>query len=215
MDRSTVVVPLLNHYKYGLLRRRLIQTVLGGPRIRRVPWYIHVIQIGLLLVPLALSIPFIVIDGLRLWNQYLIALLYGITMALFDLVQGVIVALIRWRHQRNNFEVVEIDDEEDSVEISSCLGAETVEFIFSRKRLISIVFGWFTMCTAHYSLSVRAPPEAAFYRPTDPLELKFLYRSFYIVLLGCIYIPLRYNEMNESVSVVLCGFIFSDCMYLQ
>ena len=175
---SSLVPPLLNHYKYALLRRRLIQTVLGGPRIRLVPWYIHVIQIVLLLV--------------------------------------------------HDVEITEFDDEEDTVEINSCLGAKTIDYIFSRKRLISIffhaavsvalsfvcfylllpsvmrdslptagvvavsVFGWFTLCTAHYSLSVRAPPETAFYRPTDPLELKFLYRPFYVILLGCVYIPLRY-----------------------
>ncbi len=228
MDRSTVVVPLLNHYKYGLLRRRLIQTFLGGPRIRKVPWYIHVIQIGLLLLPLGLSIPFIILDGLRVWNnQYLLALVYGITMGVFDLVQGVVVAAVRWRHHVNNSEITEFDDEEDSVEIFSCLGVETVDFIFSCKRVVGVVahpvvsvalgfvgfylllpsvmqdalptagvvavslFGWFALCTAHYSLSVRAPPETAFYRPTDPLGLKFLYRPFYIVLLGCIYIPLR------------------------
>ena len=227
MDSPSLVVPLLNHYKYGLLRRRLIQTVLGGPRIRKVPWYIHIIQIGLWVVPLVFSIPFIVVDGLRVWtDQFLLALVYGITVGLFDLVLGVVVVLVRRRHRLNNIEITEFDDEEDSVEIFSCLGAETVDFIFSRKRVISVLlhpvvsvafsfvgfyllvpsvmqhslptgavvvvslFGWYLQCTAHYSLAVRAPPETALYRPTDPLELKFLYRPIYVILLGCIYIPL-------------------------
>lgn len=178
--------------------------------------------------PLALSIPFIILDGLRLWNQYFLALVYGCTVGVFVLVEGLVVALLRWRWQQYAGESIEYDDELDEVVIFSCLGLETIDFVFSCKRLFSVILhpfvsgalcfagffilqpsilqeslpttglvvvsllGWFTICIAHYSLSVRAPPETAVYRPVDPLELKFVNRPFHLLLIGSIFIALRY-----------------------
>ena len=179
------------------------------------------------MLPLALSVPFIVLDALRLWNQYFLALVYGCTMWLVVLVKGTAVTLLRWHWQQEGVST-EYDDESDDVIIPSCCGLETVDFIFSRKRLFSVIFhpivagvlcfagnfvllptvlleslpiagvvvvsliGWFSVCVAQYSLAVRAPPETAVYRPVDPLELKFLNRPFHVVLLGCVFITIRY-----------------------
>lgn len=222
-----VVVPLLNSYKHGLLRRRLFQTILGGVRIRKVPWHIYLIQAGLWMYPLCFSIPFIILDGVNVWNRYLLALIYGTSIGMVVLVKGLVVHMLRWRQRTTNFNTNELDDEQEDIEILTCCGMDFISFIFSPKQLFSVllhpfisgafsytgfflllpkvmqeslpvvgvviisVLGWFTVCNAHYSLSTRAPPETAVYRPTDPLELKFLYRPFYVILIGSIFIPLR------------------------
>lgn len=222
-----VAVPLLNNYKHGLLRRRLLQTILGGARIRKVPWHVHLIQVGLWVFPLCLSIPFIALDGVNLWSKYLLALIYGSSVGVVDLVEGLVVHMLRWRQRTANLNTNELDEEEDEIEIRTCCGMDYISFIFSPKSLFSVLlhpfvsgvfayagfflllpnvlleslpiagvvvvswFGWYTVCSAHYSLSTRAPPETAVYRPTDPLELKFLNRPFYIFLIGSIFILLR------------------------
>ena len=56
--------------------------------------------------------------------------------------------------------------------------------------LVSI-FGWYSVCSAHYSLSISPPQETATYRPTDPLDLRFLMRPFYVLAIAAIFIPLR------------------------
>lgn len=135
-----VVVPLLNSYKHGLLRRRLLQTILGGTRIRKVPWHIYLVQAGLWVLPLCLSIPFIVLDGLDLWSEYLVALVYGCTLGVIVLVEGLVVYLYRWRQQqRTDLNVFEFDDEQEEVEIVTCCGMDFIEFVFSPKRLFSVL----------------------------------------------------------------------------
>lgn len=137
---SRVVVPLLSSYKHGLLRRRLFRTLLGGVRIRKVPWYIHLIQAGIWGLPLVLSIPFIIVDGLRLWDQYFLALIYALMLGIFVLVEGLVVAFLRFRSRQSiNFLENEFDDEQNSIEIHSCCGMEMVDFIFSPKKIHSII----------------------------------------------------------------------------
>ncbi len=89
-------VPLLNHYKYDLLRRRMLAVITGGLNIRRAPWLLHFIQIVLWVSPFLLSVPFVVVDALKLWNQYYIALVYAIVMVLFSLTLELCVVV--WRH---------------------------------------------------------------------------------------------------------------------
>lgn len=194
--------------------------------VRRAPWFVHVIQTVLWLLPLILSIPFIVLDGLMLWNQYFLALVYGCVMGTTVLLEGVLVFIIR----RNlGLETrVQFDDEDESVNIWSFNSTEMIDFMFSFKSKFSIflhpfvsglfsfagcflllptilqetlsisltvvvsVIGWLTLCSAHYSLSTRVPLETAVYRPTDLLQLRFYYRPFYILILGSIFIPIRY-----------------------
>lgn len=221
------VVPLLNNYKHGLLGRRLFQTILGGARIRKLPWHVYLIQAGLWVYPLCLSIPLIAFDGVNLLSKHLLALIYGSSVGIVVLVEGLVVYMLRWRQRRTRLNTNELDEEQDEIEIPVCCGVDFINFVFSPKRLLSVLLhpfvsgffsyagfflllpnvlqeslpivgvvivsllGWFTVCNAHYSLSTRAPPETAVYRPTDPLELKFLNRPFHVLLLGSTFILLR------------------------
>ena len=220
-------VPLLNQYKHALLRRRLLQTITGGSKIRKAPWYVHLIQASLWIAPFLLALPFIVVSSLRVWNQYYIALTYGSLLGLATLP----VEICRCIVSRYDSEVEDgqLDDEEESVDfiLDSCCSFETFNFVFARKKIHSFflhpfvsglvsfcacfllqpsvmleslhvagvvvvsIIGWYTFCSAHYSLSVSPPYETATYRPTDLLDLRFLTRPFYIVAIAAIFIPLR------------------------
>lgn len=226
-EAQATVVPLLNSYKLGLLRRRLFQTILGGARIRRVPWHVHLLQAVLWVFPVCLSIPFIVLDIVNLWSKYLLALIYACCVGMVVLIEGLTIYLLRWRRWTRNLDPGEFDDEQDELEPITCCGAGYVTFVFSPKNLFCVLFhpfvsamfayaglflllpnilqeslpiagvvvvsilGWYAVCSAHYSLSIRAPPETAVYRPTDPLQLKFLYRPFYVLIIGGVFILLR------------------------
>lgn len=239
-------VPLLNQYKYGLLRRRLLALMTGGLNIRRAPWLLHVIQVSLWISPVLLSVPFVVVDALRLWNQYYIALVYAIVMALFSLTLELCVGV--WRHSKGERYILCCyndsymctrtgglftssqygDEQDDAIQFDSLLDRTSVDFIFSVKRLPSLtlsplvtgvlsyavcypllpsllleslpvagvvvvfLLGWITGCVTLYSLCTRAPTEAAVYRATDPLELRFITRPLYVISLTAIYIALRF-----------------------
>lgn len=226
-------VPLLNQYKYALLRRRLFQTLTGGLKIRRAPWYIHLIQLTLWIAPFVTALPFIIISALHLWNDYYLALIYGFLQGLTVLLLEIVGVIVRYRQRRHADNVVgdtDLDDEESiDIVLELCCTFETFDFIFARKKPHSLILhpfisgllsfsacfilqpsiilesvhgdiveviaisiiGWYALCSAHYSLSVSPPHETATYRPTDPLELRFVTRPFYIVAIAAIFIPLR------------------------
>ena len=228
LDTPASNVPLLNQYKHALLRRRLLQTITGGLKLRRAPWYIHLIQLMLWTAPFLIALPFVIISALRLWNNYYLALIYGFTQGLAVLLLEIIGVIVRCKQQHaDNCNVgdTQLDDEESiDFALESCC---TFDFIFARKKLHSLILhpfisglvsfsacfilqpsimleslhiagvvivsiiGWYTLCSAHYSLSVSSPHETATYRPTDPLDLRFITRPFYIVAIAAIFIPLR------------------------
>lgn len=199
--------------------------------VRRAPWFIHIIQAVLWLLPLIMSAPFIILDVLELWNQYFLACVYGCVVGITVLLEGISVFFIRRYLGHTNLEQsrVQFDDENETVEIPSFCSAETIEFIFSLKSksslflhslasgllsfvgcflllptilqetlhisfaVIVFVIGWFTLCSAHYSLSTHVPPETAVYRHTDILGLRSYYRPFYFLALGSVLIPVRYK----------------------
>ena len=228
-DSPATNVPLLNQYKHALLRRRLLQTLTGGLKIRRAPWYIHLIQLTLWTAPFLNALPFVIVSALRLWNEYYLALTYGSIQGLSVLLLEIVGVIVGCRQQHaDNVGDTQLDDEE-SVDFAfeSCCTFETFYFIFARKKLHSLILhplisgivsfsacfilqpsvmleslhiagvvvvsiiGWYTLCSAHYSLSVSPPHETPTYRPTDPLDLRFITRSFYIVAIVAIFIPLR------------------------
>ena len=229
-NSPTALVPLLNQYKHALARRRLLETLTGGLKLRRAPWYIHLIQLTLWIAPFIIALPFIIISTPHLWNEYYVAVIYGFIQGTSVLSLEIIGAIIRYRclNIDNAGADAQLDDEE-SVDFTpgSCCTSETFDFIFARKRLHSLilhplisglvafsacfllqpsimleslhvagvvvvsVIGWYTFCSAHYSLGVAPPHEMATYRPTDPLDLRFVTRPFYIVAIGAIFIPLR------------------------
>lgn len=218
--------PLLNKYKLGLLRRRILQVITGGLNIRKAPCSAHVIQLCLWFSPLLFTIPFIIVDALGLWNPYYTALVYAVTVGLYSLLLEVCVVIVR--HLRGGvLASVQPDDEQDGILFTSACDRAAIDFIFSRKRIHSLIFhplitgllsfagcflllpsvlleslhiagvvfvfiiGWYTQCSALYSLCVSAPSELAVYRPTDTLELRFVTRPFYIVTIAAIFIGVR------------------------
>lgn len=226
---SSEPIPLLNKYKYGLSRRRFLQTLTGGLKLRKAPWYAHLIQLALWIGPLLLCLPFIVLEALGVWNEYYLASVYGCVMGGGVLALGVSGACIRRHCVVDVPPVADIQlDDEESIDFTSCCELEMFNFIFSKKKVHSLllhpllsglfsfagcvmlslgvmqeamhvagvvvvfILGWFTLCNAHYSLSVAAPHETATYRATDPLELRFLMRPFYVMITAVVFILVRY-----------------------
>ena len=225
------LIPLLSEYKHGLSRRRFLQTLTGGVKVCRAPWYIHAIQLLLWIAPTLLCVPFIILEALGVWSPYFLALVYGCIAGLGVLLLDIIGLCVRY-HASSVTDIEGISpqlDDEDSVDFSgsSCFHLETFDFIFAKRKLHGLllhplvsgllsfagcfmlfsgvlqeslpiagvvvvsVFGWFTLNNAHYSLTAGPPHETAVYRPTDPLELKFLMRPFYILAIAVAFFPIR------------------------
>ena len=136
-------VPLLNEYKYGIARRRLLQTATGGLKLRKAPWYVHVFQIGIWTAPLLLYIPFLVLAEAASWNVYYLGIVYSFLCGGGALALGIVGVLIRRRFSPV-FSACASQADEDSVHFSSCF--ETYDFIFASKGLFgtavhSFVYG--------------------------------------------------------------------------
>ena len=50
--------------------------------------------------------------------------------------------------------------------------------------IVLFTLGWWTVCTAQYSLTSAPPPELASFRALDTLEINSLMRPFYVLLFG-------------------------------
>lgn len=201
--------------------------ITGGLNIRRAPWPLHLLQLLLWFLPFLLCIPFVIVDALRLWNQYYTALVYGVAMGLYSLALELLVVALRHR-KGGLFTRTQYDDEQDdTIEIKSIFDRVGTDFIFSIKRVHSLIvhpfivgllsfassflllptvlleslpvagvvvvfiMGWYTVCSTSYSICIRAPPEVAVHRPTDPLELRFIMRPLYILILAAFFITIR------------------------
>ena len=139
-SESSEPIPLLNEYKYALSRRRILQTLTGGLKLRKAPWYTHLIQLLLWVAPLLLCLPFIVLEAVGVWNRYYLATVYGCVMGGGVLVLGVTGACVRRRSQvvAPSVANAQLDDEE-SIDFSSCCELETFNFIFSKKKIHSLI----------------------------------------------------------------------------
>ena len=148
-NRTTV--PLLNSYKHGLVRRRLLQTVTGGLKLQRAPCYVHLLQSTIYVVPLALAIPFVVLDGLKVWNEYYLALVYAFihTLALFTLRLSVYCSrkCVHADRGAGTETQLEDDDDDDAIEaVTSCCSQSTLFFIFPSKSLPSLLLHSLLVC---------------------------------------------------------------------
>ena len=127
-------LPLLSAYKYGLAARRLLETATGGVKLRRSPCYLNLLQLSAYLAPLALAVPFLVLDALGVWREHTLALVYTIihTLAVFTLRLCVYFS-IRCLPASTQIEEHRTTDSDDdsSVEITSFHGA--LSFMFSLK----------------------------------------------------------------------------------
>ena len=128
--------PILNEYKYRLTRRRLLQTISGGVKIQRLPYYIHIIQWIVWSVPILIYCPFI--GGLLVWNEYYIGGIYSITCSLLVLTSGVFVKML---YYRETLAVREEDDDEaeDDINIPSCISYKTLHLLSTRKHFMNII----------------------------------------------------------------------------
>ena len=137
-QRTSISVPLLNSYKYGLATRRLLQTATGGLKLRRSPCYINLPQLAIYLVPLLLAIPFIILDSLGVWKEHYLALVYTLihTLVIFTL-RLCVYCTRRYQPTITANERLSNDDDDDEIDIKSCYG--TLSFIFHSKHIISII----------------------------------------------------------------------------
>lgn len=63
--------------------------------------------------------------------------------------------------------------------------APSTFYLLYSNTVITVIWyigGWFVLCIAQYSLTVRAPPEMAAFRTTDVAELASLSRPFYVLV---------------------------------
>lgn len=131
-------VPLLNEYKYGLCRRKVLQNIFGGPVVRKVPFLIHLIQALLWLFPLICVIPFILLDALKVWNTYFLALVYGIMIGISSASLEVLLFIIIQRH-RGWEQRIQFDYESEEIYIPSICSIEAVSFIFELRQKSDII----------------------------------------------------------------------------
>ena len=139
------VVPLLNSYKYGLARRRFLQTATGGLRLQRAPCSIHVLQLLLYLGPVIAAAPFIALDAVAVWNEYYLSLVYSCATALVIFSLRATETCVRWR-KRATVQIAASEgaraqhNDEERVEITSCCSYETVRFLVHPKGIVSLFF---------------------------------------------------------------------------
>ncbi len=143
-DVNSGPIPLLNEYKHGLTRRRLLQTATGGLSLRRLPWFIHLSQSSLYTAPLLLGLPFVVLDVLHVWNPHYLAVLYGCLVSLVMLALAMTGVCVRRRGTSiTGVETTDVqvgdDEEEDVMEFTSCFSLETFKFIFAQKKSHSVL----------------------------------------------------------------------------
>ena len=131
-------IPLLNEYKHALVRRRFLQTLTGGLKIRGgPPWYVHLIQLTLWVAPLLLCAPFIVLEAWEIWNCYYLALVYACVMGLYATLLEVVGVCVRHYHPPAVETAAQALDDEGSINLNSCI--ERFDFIFGRKKVHSLL----------------------------------------------------------------------------
>lgn len=199
------VAPFLNSYKYEVFRRHLLQTITGGVRIQRAPYYIHLIQWLLWLLPFLLHLPFNAV--VFYFNEHYSSIIYGAivggtTLVISGFIKGAFLKLSRTNRE---------GDDDDDDEIVSCCSGASLRFVFVQKSIILVVahsvisglqgylmahtlnlrlmssllhpslvvlvcvLGWTSACVAHYSLLVQPPPDLAIYRATHVDRLGLRY----------------------------------------
>ena len=137
------IVPLLNGYKYGLARRRFLQTATGGLRLQKAPCSIHVLQLLLYLSPAIAAAPFIALDAAAVWNEYYLSLVYSCATALVIFSLRATETCVRWR-KRATVQIAASDgarvqlNDEERVDITSCCSYETLRFLVHPKGIVSL-----------------------------------------------------------------------------
>ena len=136
--RFSLKVPLLNEYKYGLCRRKLLQSWFGGPIVRLAPFLIHFIQTLLWFLPVVFAIPFIVLDSVRVWDAYFLALVYSTGMGIMMVCMEMVLIFVMRRHTDMEPRVQQ-DYETEEVDIESICSSEAIFFVFDSRKKVDII----------------------------------------------------------------------------
>ena len=136
------VVPLLSSYKHGLAVRRLLGTATGGLKLRKSPCRLNLLQLTLYLFPLALALPFIILDALGVWREYYLAAIYAIihTVTVISARMGVYCGLRRSRQTQRETE------DDDDLDITSCFSYNSLHFVFSPKPFVCVIIHSLFVC---------------------------------------------------------------------
>ena len=139
MENSAETSPLLNDYKKVYFYQRFSQTVFGGPIVKAnsdtdkvcLPFYIHIYQFAVFILPLVLSAVFTAITETQSGLSYWMSITFGFIMT-------VIMVII---HISRNFSAKKLNtssnlaDYEDEIEFEGCCGIKQVlKFMINEKK---------------------------------------------------------------------------------
>ena len=136
MDNSAKTAPLLNNYKLEYFQKRLPQTILGGPIIKlgsgqvNFPFYIHVYQFFLFMLPMLLAAIFTIIAETNVSLNYWISIAFGCVMMM-------IMIIIHLVMRTATKKLMSLGDtlEEDETEFEGCCGISSIaRFIILQKK---------------------------------------------------------------------------------
>lgn len=141
------VVPLLSSYRHNLAIRRLLETATGGLKLRTSHCRMNLFQLALYFFPLALALPFIVLDALEVWEVHYLAAVYAFiyTVAVFSVRTGVYCSLKNSQRSQQEREFGD-DNDHDETDMASCCSYNSLFFIFSSKNLVSLIIHCLIVC---------------------------------------------------------------------
>lgn len=142
-------IELLNSYKRPFVKKRYLQTILGGLKVgNNAPIYAYLIQVVVFIIPcvlggcLTLLLEFQILgSGVSI---YIYSAIYGLLIFLFVLITQLTSLLL----QKRTSEVTRLTDgvqnilsEEDEVEFDSCLSPHVVQYLVPNKQFkVNIIF---------------------------------------------------------------------------
>lgn len=135
--------PLLNDYKLAFFAKRFPQTLFGGLKLRlgyEAPFYVYLNQVVFFLAPFVLGGIF---TGLS-ESSFVPSTICCYVVASLVTCSVTTVNLVVWFRQRRYTNISKIQPnilaEEDEIEFESCCGLETLEFIFTSKKTLPMIF---------------------------------------------------------------------------
>ena len=149
MDLSESDNPLLNDYKLTYVLKLLLQTFLGGVRLKfnfDAPAYIYYIQILLWIFPFIFGILFTLIVELGDYDDQICALTFGLLMVTLYTSIHILVFIFKQRVTSLERATHNFLAEEDEIEFVSFLSMETLEFLIPKKKSVVSYFFHSLIC---------------------------------------------------------------------
>lgn len=135
--------PLINDYKLAFFAKRFPQTLLGGLKLRlgyEAPFFVYVNQLLFFLYPLILGGVF---TGLS-ESSFVTSMVCCYVIASLVTCLVIAINLAVWFKQKRFTNISKIQPnvlaEEDEVDFEYCCGLETLEFIFTSKKNVPLIF---------------------------------------------------------------------------